>query len=352
MAEMNEMTEQRKIPGFGEAFTSHMMTMAWNADAGWHGLKLLPYGNLPMNPAMVTLHYGQAIFEGLKAHRQADGSIALFRPDKHALRFQLSAQRVAMPQLPADVFLEAVETMVRADGPELPDDPALSLYLRPFMFASEATLAVRPAREYLFAVIACVTGGFFGSQSKPLSVMVSHRYSRAAPGGTGAAKFAGNYAASYAAQLEAAEAGCQQVVWLDAVEYQWIEELGATNIFFVRGHGQGARVLTPELTGTLLSGVTRDSILTLAAELGYLPSEERLSVDQWREQSRSGVITESFACGTAAVVTPIGHVRDPGGDWTIGDGTPGPVTLALHDALVSVHRGRAADRHHWMHKVC
>ena len=345
------MTSQRPTYGFGEVFTSHMMTMAWNADTGWHGLKLLPYGTLPMDPGMVALHYGQAIFEGLKAHRQADGSIAMFRPDQHARRFQLSARRLAMPELPTDVFLEAIETLARADEAELPDDPEVSLYLRPFMFASEATLAVRPAREYLFAVVACVTGGFFGSQAKPLSVMVSHRYSRAAPGGTGAVKFAGNYAASYAAQLEALEAGCQQVVWLDAAEHRWIEELGATNIFFVRGSGQEAQVSTPELTGTLLAGITRESILMLAADLGYQPMQEKLSVDQWREESRAGVITESFACGTAAVVTPIGEVRDPGGDWTIGDGAPGQVTLALRDALVSVHRGRATDRYHWMHPV-
>lgn len=345
------MSNEKAVPSFGEVFTGHMMTMAWNSGTGWHGLKLLPYGSLPMDPAMVGLHYGQAIFEGLKAHRQADGSIALFRPDLHARRFQLSAQRVTMPELPQDVFLEAVETLVRADEAELPDDPEVSLYLRPVMFASEACLALRPAREYLFVLIAFVTGGFFGSQPKPLSVMVSHRYSRAAPGGTGAAKFAGNYAASYAAHLEAEEAGCQQVVWVDAAEHQWIEELGATNIFFVRGRGPGAQVSTPELTGTLLAGVTRDSILTLAADLGYHPVQEKMSVGQWRQECADGTITESFACGTAAVVTPIGQVRDEAGDWTIGDGNPGEITLALRDALVALHQGRAADPHHWMHAV-
>src|SRR5260370_2848804 len=262
--------------------------MAWNRDAGGHGLELLPYGSLPMDPAMVGLHYGQVVFEGLKAHRRADGSIALFRPDMHALRFQLSAQRLAMPQLPQDLFLEAAEVLVRKDGALLADDPAVSLYLRPIMCASEACLALRPAREYLFLLIACVTGGFCGNQVAPVSVMVSHSYSRAAPGGTGTTKCAGNYAASYAAQLEAGEAGCQQVVWLDAAERRWIEELGATNVFFVRGRGRGAQVSTPELTGTLLAGVTRDSILTLAADLGYCPVEEKVSLDQWRGGSRPG----------------------------------------------------------------
>ena len=344
------MTSQSTVPGFGEAFTDHMVTMAWDAEAGWHNLELLPYGSLPMDPAMVGLHYGQVVFEGLKAHRRADGSIALFRPDMHALRFQLSAQRLAMPQLPRDTFIEAAELLVRKDGAALPDHPAVSLYLRPIMFASEARLALRPAREYQFLLIACVTGGFFGNQLAPVSVMVSHSYSRAAPGGTGMSKCAGNYAASYAAQLEAEQAGCQQVVWLDATECRWIEE-AATSIFFVRGRGRGARVSTPELTGSLLAGVTRDSILTLAADLGFCPVQEKVSLDQWREECRTGVITESFACGTAAVVTPIGRVRDKAGDWTIGAGNPGQVTLALRDALVDLHHGRAADPHHWMHLV-
>ena len=281
------MSGQRKIPGFGEVFTEHMVTMAWNANAGWHGLELLPYGSLPMDPAMVGLHYGQVVFEGLKAHRRSDGSIALFRPDMHALRFRLSAQRLAMPPLPQGMFIEAAEILARKDGAMLPDDPAVSLYLRPIMFASEARLALRPAREYKFLLIACVTGGFFGNQVAPVSVMVSHGYSRAAPGGTGTSKCAGNYAASYAAQVEAEEAGCQQVVWLDAVERRWIEELGATNIFFVRGGSRGAQVSTPELTGTMLAGVTRDSILTVAADLGYYPVEEKVSLDQWREECRS-----------------------------------------------------------------
>lgn len=345
------MSDHSKIPGFGEAFTEHMVTMSWNADAGWHGLELQPYGSLPMDPAMVGLHYGQVVFEGLKAHRRADGSIALFRPDVHARRFGLSAQRLAMPPLPEERFIEAAEMLVRKDGAMLPDDPAVSLYLRPVMFASEACLALRPAREYVFLLIACVTGAFFGNQVAPVSVMVSHSYSRAAPGGTGMAKCAGNYAASYAAQVEAQEAGCQQVVWLDAVERRWIEELGATNVFFVRGRGRGAQVSTPELTGTMLAGVTRDSILTIAADLGYRPVEEKVSLDQWREECLADVITESFACGTAAIVTPVGNVRDSGGDWTIGDGNPGPITLELREALVDLHQGRTADPHGWMRAV-
>jgi branched-chain amino acid aminotransferase len=348
---MSQTQAATRVPGFGEAFTDHMVTAGWTADDGWQRPRLRPYGNLPMDPAMVGLHYGQAVFEGLKAHRQADGSLAVFRPDRHARRFQQSAARLAMPEPPAELFLEMVRDLVRADGARLPDNPAVSLYLRPVLFASEACLALRPAREYQLAMIAFVTGGFFGDEPKPLSVMVSREYSRAAPGGTGQAKSAGNYAAAYLAQSRAEEAGCQQVVWLDAVEQRWVEELGATNIFFVRGHGAAAQVVTPELTGTLLPGITRDSLLTLAEELGHAPSEERVSVDQWRTESRSGVITESFACGTAAVVTPIGQVHDGGDDWTIGEGTAGPITLALRDALVAVQQGRAPDPHGWLYPI-
>lgn len=341
-------------PAFGEAFTANMVTAGWTADDGWHPPRLRPYGPLPMDPGMVGLHYGQAVFEGLKAHRLVDGSVAVFRLDSHARRFQRSAHRLAMPEPPVELFRAAVEELVRADRSTLPDDPAVSLYLRPILFASEPSLALRPAREYQLVVMAFVTGGFFGDSPPPLSVMVSRSYSRAAPGGTGSSKSAGNYAAAYLAQREAEEAGCQQVVWLDAAERRWVEELGATNIFFVRGRGPDARVATPSLTGTLLPGITRDSLLTLAADLGHPTSEERVSLAQWRAESTTGEISESFACGTAAVVTPIGRVRDTaaeGGDWTIGGGAAGPVTLALRDALIDVQHGRSPDRHGWLHSV-
>ncbi|AHH99488.1 branched-chain amino acid aminotransferase [Kutzneria viridogrisea] len=337
-----------RTPAFGEAFTAHMVTARWTADRGWHAPRLRPFEQLSISPAMVGLHYGQVAFEGLKAHRGVHGSLALFRPGEHARRFQQSARRLAMPELPEELFLAAARDLVRADGDQLPADPGLSLYLRPVLFATEPCLAVRPAREYLFVLIAFVTAGFFGPRPEPVSVMVSRTHSRAVPGGTGHAKVAGNYAPAYLEQLRAEQAGCQQVVWLDAVEHRWVEELGAMNIFFVRGQGPGAQVVTPSLTGTLLPGITRDSLLTLAADLGYQPAQERVSLDQWWSECRSGVITETFACGTAAVVTPVGRVRDEQGDWTIGDGTAGPVTLALRDALVDVHTGLSADPHGWM----
>ncbi|SEG92229.1 branched-chain amino acid aminotransferase [Nonomuraea solani] len=336
--------------GFGERFTDHLVTLTWTADAGWAGRpRVLPFGDLPFSPAMAGLHYGQVVFEGLKAYRRRDGALGTFRPDAHARRFQQSARRLAMPELPEELFLEAVDAFVARDGGLLPaDDPRLSLYLRPILFASEASLALRPAREYTFLLMGFVTEGFFSDRPDPVSVLVSREFSRAAPGGTGQAKCAGNYAGAFLAQRQAADAGCRQVVWLDPVERRWIEEMGGMNLFFVRGSGPSAEVLTPPLTGTLLPGITRDSLLTLAAELGYTTREERISVDQWREESESGLITEAFACGTAALVTPIGEVRDGDGGWLVGDGKAGPLAMELRTALTDLHQGRVDDAHSWL----
>lgn len=336
--------------GFGERFTDHMVMLEWTADHGWEGRpRLLPYGDLAFSPAMAGLHYGQVVFEGLKAHRRGDGTLATFRPDAHARRFRQSARRLAMPELPDELFLEAVDAFVGRDGDLLPDgDPTLSLYLRPVLFASEPCLALRPAREYTFLLMGFVTGGFFSDRPDPVSVLITRDFSRAAPGGTGQAKCAGNYAGAFLAQQAAVEAGCQQVVWLDPVERRWIEEMGGMNLFFVRGTGPAAEVVTPQLTGTLLPGVTRDTLLTLAAQRGHTVREERISVDQWRSQSESGVITETFACGTAALVTPVGEVHDGDDRWLIGCGKPGQVTMELRDALSDLHRGRAVDPHGWL----
>jgi len=341
----------RPPAGFGEAFTAHMITTPFDAEVGWGASQLRPFENLPMSPAMVGLHYGQVVFEGLKAHRRADGSLAVFRPEAHARRFQRSAERLVMPALPEQTFLQAVDDLVRVDGGELPADPQLSLYLRPVLFATEECLALRPARQYLFLVLAFVTGNFFSDRPEPVSVLISRNYSRAAPDGTGTAKCAGNYAGAYAAQVEAARAGCHQVVWLDPVERRWVEEMGGMNIFFVRGSGPSAGIVTPETTSTLLPGITRDSLLTMARDRGYRVSEEHVSVDQWRDECADGTITETFACGTAALVTPVGSVRDDQGSWTVGTGAPGPVTIELRQALSDIYQGRTPDPHGWMHSV-
>jgi branched-chain amino acid aminotransferase len=339
-------------PGHGDAFTPNMVTMTWNERDGWHDWTSGPLRTIPMHPAMIGLHYAQVIFEGLKAHRQADGSVAVFRPDQNALRFQRSARRLAMPELPESAFLRAVDAVVAADQHLLSDDPAVSLYLRPLMFATESNLMLRPSNEYMFLMMAFIAGGFFGDDVlSPVSVLISREHSRAMPGGTGDVKCAANYGPSFVAQRLAQDAGCQQVVWLDAVEHRWVEEMGGMNLFFVRTTETGTEIVTPALTGTLLPGVTRDSLLVLAGQLGLRVREERISVETWRQESREGRITEVFACGTAAVVTPVGTVRDADDDWTIGDGTPGPVTLRLRQALVDVQRGLAPDPGGWRRPV-
>ncbi|MBL1065457.1 branched-chain amino acid aminotransferase [Streptomyces sp. 7-21] len=339
-------------PGFGRHFTDHMVTIRWTEGRGWHDARLTPYAPLPMDPATMTLHYGQAIFEGLKAYRQPDGSVAVFRPDANARRFQNSARRLAMPELPVETFIKAIDVLVAHDAAWVPGGGEQSLYLRPFMFATESGLGInRPANEYLFMLIASPAGAYFAGGIKPVSVWLSTEYVRAAPGGTGEAKCAGNYAAAFLAQAEAVRHGCDQVVWLDAAERRWVEEMGSSNLFFVRGRGSDTKVVTPRLTGTLLPGITRDSLLTLAADLGYATEEVRLTTDDWRQGCEDGTISEVFACGTASVITPVGSVKSPDASWTIADGQPGEVTLRLREALVNLQTGRGEDRHGWMHPV-
>ncbi|MEX2289650.1 MAG: branched-chain amino acid aminotransferase [Mycobacteriales bacterium] len=339
-------------PGFGRVHTDHMVAIRWSIDKGWHDARLTAYEPLQLDPSAMVLHYGQAIFEGLKAYRQPDGGVAVFRPEENARRFNRSAARLAMPELPAELFLSSVDALVEADRAWVPTAEGQSLYLRPFMIATEGQVGMRPAQEYLFLLIAFPVTPFFPGEVKPVTVWLSDEYVRAAVGGTGEAKCAGNYAGSLLAQRQAAEQGCDQVVWLDAVERRWVEEMGGMNLFFVlSGADGGARLLTPALTGTLLPGVVRDSLLRLAPELGLPVEQGRLSVDDWRKGVADGSLTEVFACGTAAVIAPVGHVKGPTGEWTMGDGSPGPVTLRLRAALLDLQYGRAADPHGWMRRV-
>ncbi|MGX2994319.1 branched-chain amino acid aminotransferase [Streptomyces sp. JNUCC 64] len=334
-------------PGFGRHFTDHMVTVKWTEGRGWHDAELVPYAPLSIDPANMTLHYAQTIFEGLKAYRRPDGSVATFRPGANAERFQASARRLAMPELPTDLFVAACDALVTQDKEWVPAHGEQSLYLRPFMFATEAGLGVRPADEYLFLVIASPAGAYFPGGVKPVSVWLSEDYVRAVKGGTGAAKTGGNYAASLVAQKEAAAEGCDQVVWLDAVEHRWIEEMGGMNLYFVYGD----RIVTPELTGSLLPGITRDSLLTIARDLGYTAEEGRISTEDWRRDAASGALTEVFACGTAAVITPVGTVKSRSGEWTQGGGEPGEVTMRLRGALLALQSGAADDPYGWMHEL-
>jgi branched-chain amino acid aminotransferase len=336
-------------PGFGRHFTDHMVTISWTEGRGWHDAQLVPYGPVQLDPATMALHYGQEIFEGLKAYRRVDGRIATFRPEMNARRFQRSARRLAMPELPEELFLEAVQVLVSQDRAWVADADEKSLYLRPFMFATEVGLGVKPAGSYLFMLIASPAGAYFSGGVKPVSVWLSKEYVRAAPGGTGEAKCAGNYAASLIAQAQAAAQGCDQVVWLDAHEHRWVEEMGGMNLYFVYGSGDDARLVTPELTGALLPGVTRDSLLTVAADLGLSASEGRVSIEEWQAGNADGSITEVFACGTAAVITPVGQVKSSDGGWTVGDGSPGTWTMRLRQHLLDIQHGRRDDVHGWMH---
>ncbi len=341
-------------PGFGQVFTDHMISLRWSTGRGWHDGKLEPYGPLVLDPATAVLHYSQEIFEGLKAYRQDAGPIVAFRPYANAARFRRSAARMAMPELPEEAFVQAIEVLVSHDREWVPASSEHSLYLRPFMIATTAALGVgRPADSYLFLVIASPSGSVFaGDGVRAVSVWLAEGYTRAAPGGTGEAKTGGNYAASFLGQQQAIDNGCDQVVWLDAVEHRWVEEMGGMNLFFVYGSGQDVRLVTPPLTGSLLPGITRDSLLTLAPDLGIPVSEEPISVEQWRTDCESGAITEVFACGTAAVITPVGEVKGGAtGTWTIGAGQPGPVAMRLREQLLGIQFGRLPDPHGWVHKI-
>jgi branched-chain amino acid aminotransferase len=334
-------------PGFGRVFTDHMVTIRYADGKGWYDARVEARAPIALDPATAVLHYAQEIFEGLKAYRTDDG-VTLFRPDMNARRFTKSAARMAMPALPEQVFLDSLHKIIEADRGWLPTIPEGSLYLRPFMYATEVFLGVRPAREYLFTVIASPVGAYFAGGGQPVKLWVSQEYTRAAPGGTGAAKCGGNYAASLAAHAEAIAHGCDQVVYLDAVHREYVDELGGMNVFVVYDDGT---LVTPPLNGSILPGITRDSLIALAERAGRKVVERPISMSDWRAEATSGRIREAFACGTAAVITPIGTVRAPAGDFTMGDGGSGEVTTALRQELVDIQRGRAEDPFGWVHRV-
>lgn len=333
-------------PGFGRVFTDHMVTIEWTGDRGWHDARVRPREPFTIDPASAVLHYAQEIFEGMKAYRRKDGAVMLFRPDRNAARFNMSARRMAMPEIPEELFLEAIEQIASIDRNWIPHDGG-SLYLRPFMFANDVFLGVRPAGRYVFCVIASPATAYFKGGDTALTLWVSDEYCRAAPGGTGAAKCGGNYAASLAAQAEAVENGCDQVVFLDAAERKWVEELGGMNIFFVMRNG---KVITPPL-GTILPGITRASIIDLARSAGHEVVETPYGIDDWRQDAASGALEEVFVCGTAATVVSVGQVRSRTGNFSIGQGKGGPLSMRLRDALLQIQQGEGADPFNWCRPV-
>lgn len=346
-----ERLDRMSNPGFGQFMTDHMVVIPYR-DGCWQQGEVKAYGPLSLDPATSSLHYGQAIFEGFKAYAQADGSIKTFRPEANAERFNRSAKRLAMPEIPVDLFLQAADELVRLDRAWVPKAHGQSLYLRPLMIATDAFLGVRPSSNYLFVLFASPAGAYFPNGVQPVTVWLSQDFVRAAPGGTGAAKCAGNYAASLLAQAQARDEGCDQVVWLDALEREYVEEMGGMNLFFVYQEGGQTIVATPELTGTLLPGITRRSLLELARAQGLEAREIKLSVHQWLDDVAAGHMTEVFACGTAAVITPVGEVKGQGLQMRIHNGQSGPVTMALREALLAIQHGTVSDTHGWMHDVC
>jgi len=326
-------------PGFGTSFTDHMVDICWSEKGGWHRPRVQPYGPISLDPAAAVLHYGQEIFEGIKAYRHADGSVHTFRPDRNAARLQNSARRLALPELPVEYFLQSLRELIAVDGDWVPSGADQSLYLRPFMFAKEAFLGVRPAKKVAYYLIASPAGAYFTGGVKPVRIWLSENYARAGKGGTGAAKTGGNYASSLLPQAEAYEKGCDQVVFLD--QDRNVEELGGMNVVFVYKDG---RVVTPA-SDSILEGITRDSLLRLAEDRGLTVERRAVSLDEWRQGVASGDIVEVFACGTAAVVTPIGALVSE----DFEDAQPlGELALSLREELTDIQYGRREDKHGWL----
>jgi len=332
-------------PGFGNHFTDHMVAIEFDKEQGWHGAEVRPYGPLQLDPAAAVLHYGQEIFEGIKAYRHADGSIWTFRPEANGKRLQRSANRLAMPELPVELFVESLRQLVALDHEWVSGVGENSLYFRPFMIANEAFLGVRAAQKAAYYVIASPAGPYFAKGVAPVSIWLSTDYARAAKGGTGAAKCGGNYAASLLPQQKAYAQGCSQVLFLDPVEGKYIEELGGMNVFLVYKNGT---LVTPALSGSILEGITRESILQLARDRGLKVEERKISIDEWKQGVTSGEISEVFACGTAAVITPIGELKGEG--FSVGDinAPAGEVTMSLRKELTDIQYGRLPDRHGWL----
>jgi len=334
--------------GFGKTFTDHMVDICWSEQGGWHRPRVQPYGPIALDPAAAVLHYAQEVFEGLKAYRHADGSIWTFRPEQNAARMQRSARRLALPELPTEYFIESIKQLVAVDGAWVPSAPETSLYLRPFMFAKEAFLGVRPAAKVNYYVIGSPAGAYFSSGVAPVSIWLSTTYTRAGHGGMGSAKTGGNYAASLVAQQEAYEQGCAQVLFLDAQEGKYLEELGGMNVVLVT---KDKRLITPD-SDSILEGITLDSVLRLARDRGYTVEQRPVTIDEWREGVDSGEIIEAFACGTAAVVTPISEIKsEKFGIWMPELAPEDSVALSLRQELTDIQYGRGEDRHGWLMRL-
>ena len=336
-------------PGFGNAFTDHMVSIAWTREQGWHDPQVLPYGPIQMDPAASVLHYGQEIFEGIKAYRHPNGDIVTFRPEANARRLNESARRLALPELPEELFVQALEELVRVDADWVPSGEDQTLYIRPFMIADESFLGVRAAQRARFLVIASPAGAYFTGGVKPVSIWLSRDLARAGRGGTGAAKCGGNYASSLLPTRIAADHGCAQVLFCDSATEDTIDELGGMNLFLVKADGT---LLTPRINGNILDGITRKSLIQLAKDRGHAVEERDVTVSEWQAGVADGSIVEAFACGTAAVITPIQRLIGEN-DFSIdfGEGAPGRLTMSLREELTGIQFGLREDRFGWLDEI-
>ncbi len=346
-------TSPKRIPqkgeplGFGHIFTDHMFIMNYDEGQGWHDARVVPYQNLSLDPSAMVFHYGQTMFEGLKAYKGADGEVYLFRPDMNAKRANTSNDRLCIPEIPEEDFVQAIKAVVDVDRAWIPEDEGTSLYIRPFVIATEPQLGVSPSTNYLFMVILSPSGAYYESGLAPVGIWIEDEYVRAVRGGMGFAKTGGNYAASLAAQVKAHDDGYAQVLWLDGVERKYIEEVGSMNIFFkISG-----KVVTPMLNGSILPGITRNSVLTLCKDWGYEVEERKVSVDELIEAAHTGTLEEVFGTGTAAVISPVGKLRYVDEVFEIGGGKIGELTQRLYDEITGIQSGKLEDVRGWRQKV-
>lgn len=345
-AQLKEKTPADQL-GFGKVFTDHMFLMDWSSDEGWHDARIVPFGPIALHPACTALHYGSEIFEGLKAYRTASGEVQLFRPEENLRRMNRSAERLCLPTMPEDMFMEILDTFVGMEQDWTPSEPATSLYIRPFLFGNDETLGVHAVHHATFMIILSPVGTYYKEGLNPVKIMIEDQDVRAVRGGTGEAKCGGNYAASNRAGERAEKQGYSQVLWLDGVEQKYIEEVGAMNVMFkIAGE-----VVTPMLTGSILPGITRKSCLEILRKEGYKVSERRISVDELDEAMANGTLEEAWGTGTAAVVSPIGELMYKGRKYTVNNNEIGEVTQHLYDTMTGIQWGQIEDTYGWIHKL-
>ena len=338
--------DQKKL-GFGIYYTDHMFIMNYDEGQGWHDPRIVPYGPVSLDPAAMVLHYAQEVFEGLKAYRTADGKIQLFRPEKNMARLNVSCERLCIPKIDEEFAIKAIKTLVKVDEDWIPTEPETSLYIRPYIYATDAHVGVHAAKHLTFSIILSPVGAYYPNGIEPVKIFVEQRYVRATPGGTGFTKAGANYAISLKGQEEAEAQGYVQTLWLDGVERRYIEEVGSMNVFFMLKD----EIVTPALVGSILGGITRMSIIELLRSKGYTVNERRITIDELMEKYEKGELLEAFGTGTAAVISPIGELKYGDKVMTVNNGKIGEVSQMLYDTLTGIQWGKIPDTMGWIQTV-